>query len=97
MPDQSLTLVRNDKYWGTPAKADKIVIRIITDDTASGQALANQEVQVIAPQPDPDLLNQLKGMSGVTTQVNGGFTFEHFDVNFQNPLFQDASVRQAMA
>ncbi len=97
VPDQSLTLVRNPKYWGTPAKADKIVMRIITDDTASAQALANQEVQVIAPQPDPDLLNQLKGISGVTTTVNAGFTFEHFDVSFLNPLFQDASVRQAIA
>ena len=96
VPDQALTLVRNDKYWGTPAKVDKIVMRIITDDTASAQALANQEVQVIAPQPDPDLLNQLKGISGITTTVNGGFTFEHFDVSYLNPLFQDASVRQAL-
>ncbi len=80
-----------------PAAADKIVFRIITDDTAQVQALANQEVQVISPQPDPDLLNQLKGVSGVTSQVNGGFTFEHFDFNFQNPLFQDAAVRQAVA
>jgi peptide/nickel transport system substrate-binding protein len=97
VPDQSLTLVRNDKYWGTPAKADKIVMRIITDDTAAAQALANGEVQVIQPQPDPDLLNQLQGLSGVTTKVNGGFTFEHFDVNFQTPLFQDKAVRQALA
>ena len=97
VPDQSVTLVRNDKYWGTPAKADKIVMRIITDDTAAAQALANGEVQVIQPQPDPDLLNQLHGLSGVTTSVNGGFTFEHFDVNFQTPLFQDKAVRQALA
>jgi peptide/nickel transport system substrate-binding protein len=96
-PDQSVTLSRNDKYWGPPGAADKIVFRIITDDTAQVQALANQEVQVISPQPDPDLLNQLKGVSGVTSQVNGGFTFEHFDFNFQNPLFQDAAVRQAVA
>jgi ABC-type transport system substrate-binding protein len=96
-PDQSVTLSRNDKYWGPPGAADKIVFRIITDDTAQVQALANQEVQVIGPQPDPDLLNQLKGVSGVTSQVNGGFTFEHFDFNFQNPLFQDAAVRQAVA
>jgi peptide/nickel transport system substrate-binding protein len=72
-------------------------MRIITDDVASAQALANGEVQVIAPQPDPDLLNQLEGLSGVTTKVNGGFTFEHFDVNFQVPLFQDKAVRQALA
>jgi peptide/nickel transport system substrate-binding protein len=96
-PDQSLTLVRNDKYWGPPGSADKILFRIITDDTAQVQALGNQEVQVIAPQPNPDLLNQLKGVSGVTSAVNGGFTFEHFDFNFQNALFQDKAVRQAVA
>jgi peptide/nickel transport system substrate-binding protein len=96
-PDQSVTLERNDKYWGPQSGADKIVFRIISDDTAQVQALANQEVQVIGPQPDPDLLNQLKGVSGVTAQVNGGFTFEHFDFNFQNPLFQDKAVRQAVA
>ena len=96
-PDQSVTLERNEKYWGPQGTADKIVFRIITDDTAQVQALANQEVQVIGPQPDPDLLNQLKGVSGVTSEVNGGFTFEHFDFNFQNPLFQDKAVRQAVA
>jgi peptide/nickel transport system substrate-binding protein len=97
VPDQSVTLERNDKYWGPPATLDKIVFRIITDDTAQVQALGNSEVQVIKPQPDPDLLNQLKGVSGVTSSVNGGFTFEHFDFNFQNPLFQDKAVRQAVA
>ena len=96
-PDQSITLVRNPKYWGPPATADKIVMRIITDDSASAQALANGEVQIIQPQPDPDLLNQLKGIAGATTSVQQGFTWEHFDMNFQNPLFQDAAVRQAVA
>jgi peptide/nickel transport system substrate-binding protein len=96
-PDQSVTLERNPKYWGKPATADKLVFRIITDDTAQVQALANGEVQVIQPQPDPDLLNQLKGLSSVKSTVEGGFTFEHLDFNFQLPLFQDKAVRQAIA
>jgi peptide/nickel transport system substrate-binding protein len=96
-PDQSVTLERNTKYWGPPATLDKIVFRIIIDDTAAAQALKNQEVQIIVPQPDPDLLNQLKGVSGLNTTVNGGFTFEHFDFSFLNPLFQDKAVRQAVA
>src|SRR5205085_1754927 len=96
-PDQSVTLERNPKYWGPPATLDKIVFRIIKDDTAAAQALKNQEVQMIVPQPDPDLLNQLNGVSGLDTTVNGGFTFEHFDFSFLNPLFQDKAVRQAVA
>jgi peptide/nickel transport system substrate-binding protein len=95
--DQSVTLVRNDKYWGPKALPDSIVFRIIVDDTAQVQALANQEVDVIAPQPDPDLVNQVKAISGVKSEVNGGFTFEHLDMSFSNPVLKDFAVRQAVA
>src|SRR5262249_29109994 len=33
VPDQSVTLVRNEKFWGSVSGFDKIVFRIITDDT----------------------------------------------------------------
>jgi peptide/nickel transport system substrate-binding protein len=97
VPDESVTLERNDKFWGTPGAADKVVFRIITDQSGLLPALLNSEVQVIAMPPDVDMLNELKSASHVTSSVNGGFTFEHFDFNFLNPLFQDKAVRQAVA
>ena len=45
MAGQSLTLERNDAYWGTPGNADEIVFRLIADATAQPQALQNEEVQ----------------------------------------------------
>ena len=63
---QSLTLERNDAYWGTPGNADSIVFRLVADATAQPQALQNEEVQIISPQPNPDLLAQLEGIDGVT-------------------------------
>jgi len=95
--DQSVTLTRNDKWWGTPGVADKFIYRIIIEDTAAVQALQNSEVQVISPQSDPDLLNQLKGLSGAKVTSNSGFTFEHFDMNLANPVLADLNVRKAMA
>jgi len=94
---ESLTEVRNDKYWGPPAQLDTVVFRLIGDATAEPQALQNDEVQVINPQPNPDLLQQLNGLSGVKVTQAGGFTFEHFDFNFKNPLLADIAVRQAFA
>jgi peptide/nickel transport system substrate-binding protein len=94
---QSLTLERNENYWGTPGNADRIVFRLIGDATAQPQALQNEEVQIIAPQPNPDLLQQLEGMQGVNVETFGSFTYEHLDFNFQRPLFQDPAVRQAFA
>ena len=96
-PGETLTEVRNDKYWGPPAQADTFVIRQIPDSTAMPQALANNEVQVIAPQPNEDLVAQTKQISDVNYSVNQGFTFEHFDLNFKNPVLADLAVRQAFA
>lgn len=93
----ALTLSRNEKYWGTPGIPDTIVFRLISDATAQPQALQNGEVDLITPQPNPDLLAQLEGMSGVTYEVNGGYTYEHVDFNFSNPIFQDKAVREAFA
>ena len=33
----------------------------------------------------------------MTVQNFGSFTYEHFDFNFQRPLFQDKAVREAFA
>lgn len=93
---QSITLVANDKYWGTPPKVGTIVIRFI-DATAQAQALANGEIQVARPQPAQDVLAQLKAI-GDTVKIDQGdeYTFEHLDFNFQG-AFKDADLRKAFA
>jgi peptide/nickel transport system substrate-binding protein len=96
-PGQSLTLELNPKYWGTPGFLDSIVFLLVPDATAQPQALSNNEVQVITPQPNPDLIAQVAAISGVTSAVDFGTTFEHFDFNMANPILAEAAVRQAFA
>ena len=54
-------------------------------------------MQVISPQPNQDLVAQLKNISDVATASTSAFSYEHFDFNFKNPLLQDKAVRQAFA
>jgi peptide/nickel transport system substrate-binding protein len=97
-PDQSVTLVRNDHYWGPPAHLDSVVFRVVSDGPAQVQALANRELDVIQTGgSQPDALALLKGLAGVTTTVAGSDAFEHFDFNFQVPVLEDRAVRQAVA
>ncbi len=96
-PGQSLTLVRNENFYGTPANADEIVFLQVPDATAQPAALANQEVQVISPQPNPDLIAQLRAIAGVNVILDQGVTFEHFDFNQANPILAELAVRQAFA
>jgi peptide/nickel transport system substrate-binding protein len=96
-PGQSLTIARNDKYWGPKPHLDKIVYRFLPESTTQPAALQNQEVDLIYPQPQLDQVQVVKGIPDVTSQINFGLSFEHLDFNFKNELLADPAVRKAFA
>jgi len=96
-PGETMILSRNEAYYGPPGGPDEIVFRQVPSADDQPAALGNGDVQVISPQPNPDLLSQVKGLSGVTSEVDQGVTFEHIDFNQANPILADLAVRQAIA
>ncbi|WP_327581160.1 ABC transporter family substrate-binding protein [Nonomuraea sp. NBC_00507] len=94
-PGQSLTLTANDKWWGPKPATPTIVMRVISQEEQA-QALQNREVNLIEPQPNPDLLAQLEGMQGVTVKPGDQYTYEHLDFNFEG-AFKDKTLREAFA
>ncbi|HEV8167186.1 MAG TPA: ABC transporter family substrate-binding protein [Actinomycetota bacterium] len=96
-PGQSLTLKKNDKYYGKKPHLDSIVFRFLPESTTQPAALQNNEVDMIYPQPQLDLVQQVKALPDVTTQINLGPTFEHLDFNFKNQFLGDVAVRKAIA
>jgi peptide/nickel transport system substrate-binding protein len=95
--DQSLTLVPNDKWWGEKAHLDSIIVRFGITSTAVAQALQNKEVDVAYPQPQIDLVQQIKAIPGVTALLEYGLSYEHLDFNFKNEHLAVKEVRQAIA
>ncbi|MDP2291480.1 MAG: ABC transporter family substrate-binding protein [Actinomycetota bacterium] len=96
-PGQNLILKRNEAFWGTPAILDEIVFLQVPDATQQPAALENGDVQVISPQPNADLVAQLEGIAGITTSIEQGVTFEHYDFNQANVHLADVNVRKAFA
>ncbi|WP_129841266.1 ABC transporter family substrate-binding protein [Streptomyces sp. RFCAC02] len=95
--DQSVTLTYNDKWWGEPPAAESIVFRTIADEEQV-QALQNGEVDIIEPQPTVDIAQQIQSASGVESQVEDEYTYEHLDFNFNDGPFADSlALRQAFA
>lgn len=82
----SVTEVKNPKWYGSPAHLDTMVFKYIADASQEPIALQNNEVQAIYPQPETDLVTQIKGMgSSIKYQINAGYTNEHFDFNLASP------------
>ena len=96
-PGQSLTLVRNDKYYGPKAHLDSIVFRFLPESTTQPAALQNNEVDLIYPQPQLDQVQQVKALPDVNSEITFGLSFEHLDFNFKNQFLGDAAVRKAIA
>lgn len=93
---QSMTLTLNPKWWGTPPRLSRIVLRYI-GGSAQSQALQNGEVNAMDPQPQVDIVKQLQALgSQVKFSTHDQYTFEHLDFNFKT-VFKDKNLREAFA
>jgi peptide/nickel transport system substrate-binding protein len=91
-------LTANPKYWGAPPKLQTLVDQYIgSDSNTNVTALQNQEVGMIYPQPQLDLVANLQKLTNVTTEINFGTAFEHLDFNTKVPLLDNLKIRQAIA
>jgi peptide/nickel transport system substrate-binding protein len=93
---QSVTEVPNPAYQGTKPNLARVIFRVITDATQEPTALQNNEVQVIYPQPQVDLVNQVKNIPNVSSYIGTGLTWEHFDFNLKSPALGDKALRTAL-
>ena len=92
-PGSDLTLVANPTWFGEGPHIDEVTFRFISDVGNLPLALENGEVDVIYPQPQVDLVEQVNRISGVETSITFGPTWEHITFNTATvPL----EVRQAV-
>ena len=93
---QTITLVRNERWWGAPAKLDRIVYRVISPD-AQIDALANGEVDFIDVGPNVDKLQRARSIAGIDVRIAGSPNFRLIILNGQSKLLRDVEVRKAIA
>ena len=96
--NQSLVLVRNPTYWGTPAKLDKLVFQFFSDDSQLVPALQNKEVNIVNPSTvNLSIVQTANQVPNTTKATLPGLEFEHFDFNQADPYLAKVQVREAIA
>ncbi len=95
---QEITLVKNDNYWDKDQEIaiDKLIFKIIPEDTTRVTALQTNEVD-FTPSTPSDMLDTLKADDSLEIQdvATMGVTFLAF--NTQRAPFDDVNVRKAIA
>jgi peptide/nickel transport system substrate-binding protein len=92
----TITLVRNDQYWGEKAKLDKLVFRVIPDENARKQELTAGTIDGY-DLPSPADYASLKS-AGQQVLIRDPFNVLYMGINTKNnPALQKLEVRQALA
>lgn len=94
--DGSVVMSRNDKWYGEPAKLDKLIFRLITDVSQQPTSLANQEVDVIYPNPQVDIVQQVEELPSVRYQVTPGASMHLIWLNLNAPVMKNIALRKAI-
>jgi peptide/nickel transport system substrate-binding protein len=93
---QTITLVRNDKWWGKRAKLDTIIFRKIDRD-AQADALSNGEIDFMGIGSDVNRLKRAQDISTVRIHHSSAPNFNHMTINGTSPILSDVNVRKALA
>lgn len=92
-----VVLDKNPNYWNKEAKVDfdKLVFKIIPDDTARVTALQTGSVDFTIETP-LDMLQTLRDGGKVELAANEGFGVRYLAFNTQKAPFNDVNVRKAI-
>ncbi|MGH8906885.1 MAG: ABC transporter family substrate-binding protein [Egibacteraceae bacterium] len=93
---QTITLVRDERWWGQPAKLDQIIFRVIDSD-ALGDALANDEIDWMDVGPNVSSYQRVQGIPGIDIRTAGGPNFRHITMNGTSEFLRDVTVRRALS
>lgn len=91
-----LTLGRNPRWWGDPAKLDSIVFRTVSRTTL-GRAFANRELDVVDVHGDADVLAAVQGRDDAVVQRADGTVVRQLTLNATGGPLADLRVRTAFA
>jgi peptide/nickel transport system substrate-binding protein len=94
--NNTITLTRNDDYWGQKAKVKTLIFQVIPDETARKQALEAGTIDGY-DLPNPGDWADLKA-KGFQVDVRPAFNILYLGFDFKNnPALKDFKVRQAIA
>lgn len=97
VPQQQISFVRNDDYWGEKALLDKLVVRIVPDDNTLLVQLRTGEVQVASAASAISAIRveEALGIDGISILEVPSAAWKHFDLKIIDHL-RIPQVRQAL-
>ncbi|MEH7333157.1 glutathione ABC transporter substrate-binding protein [Neobacillus drentensis] len=95
-PGQEIVLTKNKNYWGEKAKVDKVVFKVVPEETTRISMLETGEAQIAEPLSVP-MMDTVAASQAVDVYRSEGYGTEYIGFNVQKKPFNDERVRKAIA
>ncbi len=95
-PGYSLELVRNARYWGSPANLSAVTYYFMSGDAETVDALSDGEIDVAELQAEPSALKQLQAAGSLSARPVATNFYEDLDFNEAGTLLSSPSLREAI-
>ncbi|GAA3127568.1 ABC transporter family substrate-binding protein [Streptosporangium carneum] len=93
---KTITIARDERWWGDRAKLDKIIYRALESDALVG-AFSNGELDTFDVGPSAPDYARAKSSQGAIIRQAAGPDFRHFTMNGESEQLSDVNVRRAVA
>jgi len=93
---QSITLVKNEDYWGEPSKLDSVTFKVVPEDLTRISELQTGDSHISTPLSPSDL-EQVDNTDGLHSQKTKSSAVTYIGMNMSKKPFDDVRVRQAIA
>lgn len=92
---QHVRLVKNEDYWGEPAKLDSVTFKVVGEDLTRVAELETGDSHVSDPLSPSDVA-QIEATEGVNVQQQVSTSLSYVGFNADKEPFDDPKVRQAI-
>ncbi|WP_096202863.1 glutathione ABC transporter substrate-binding protein [Bacillus sp. FJAT-45350] len=95
VPGQYIKLVKNDNYWGEPAKIDSVTFSIVPESLTRVAELETGNTHIIE-QVQPTDISRIEGTPGIGIDRTESLSSAYIGFNTEKAPFDDIRVRQAV-
>jgi peptide/nickel transport system substrate-binding protein len=92
-----IELIANENYYGGLPKMERVVFRIIPDETTRFLEIEKGGVHFIQNGLSPDMLPRLKENENLKLLTGPGTNYSYLGFNLEDPILKNKKVRQAIA
>jgi len=96
-PDKEVVVERNDGYWGTKARLQRVRFLVVPDTTTRALELRKGSADLAINALTPDMVLTLERESKLGVVRAPGTVLQYMAFNLRDPILKDVRVRQALA